>query len=188
MTASERRRTRESISADPESARGLLALVREDWVAHSPRPLSKPGFHALVLHRFGYWQRRLPPGPKLAARIVHDTVYFVTRVFYGIELPRMTRVGRRVVIGHQGGIVIGSHVEIGDDCLIRHNVTIGGAKTGGAEPCIGNRVEIGVGAVIAGGVVVGDDARIGPNAVVTLNVPPGSTVVAPPPRVVQLGR
>lgn len=172
-----------SISADPETFGELFALVREDWAAHSPRPLSKPGFHALALHRFGYWQRRLRQKPRLAARVLHDALYYVTRVFYGIELPRTTKVGRRVVIGHQGGIVIGTQAEIGDDCLIRQNVTIGGASRGGADPRIGKRVRIGAGAVIVGEIVVGDDVVIGPNAVVNVDVPPGARVVAPPARI-----
>lgn len=173
-----------SISADPDSLPGLFALLREDWAAHGPRPLSKPGFHALALHRFGYWQRRLPLPARVVARVVHDAVYYITRVFYGIELPATTRVGRRVVIGHQGGIVIGWHVEIGDDCLIRQNVTIGSTETGGGQPRIGARVAIGAGAVIVGSVVVGDDVVIGPNAVVAVDVPPGARVVSPPGRII----
>jgi serine O-acetyltransferase len=171
------------VSADPESVAELLALLREDWSAYSPRPLSKPGFHALALHRFGYWQRRLPPPARLVARVLHDAIYYVTRVFYGIELPRTTGVGRRVVIGHQGGIVIGTQAEIGDDCLIRQNVTIGAAERGGADPRIGKRVTIGAGAVIVGAIVVGDDTVIGPNAFVAVDVPAGSRVVAPPARI-----
>jgi serine O-acetyltransferase len=174
------------ITADPETVSQLFALLREDWAAHSPRPLAKPGFHALALHRFGYWQRRLPKHPRRIARVLHDAAYFVTRVVYGIELPRTTRVGRRVVIGHQGGIVIGTQADIGDDCLIRQNVTIGAAEDGGQNPRIGDRVGIGAGAVIVGGIVIGDDAVIGPNAVVGADVPPGARVVAPPARI--LGR
>jgi serine O-acetyltransferase len=166
---------------------GLGALVREDWGAHGPRPLAKPGFHALALHRFGFWQQRLPTPLRLAARVAHDAAYFVTRVVYGIELPRTTSVGRRLVIGHQGGIVISGESSIGDDCLIRQNVTIGALTLGGPVPTIGNRVEIGAGAVIAGDVTVGDDVMIGPNAVVTSDVPPGSLVVAPPARILPAG-
>jgi serine O-acetyltransferase len=166
---------------------GLAALVQEDWNAHKPRPLAKPGFHALALYRFGYWQQRLPPPLRKAARVAHDAAYFVTRVVYGIELPRTTQVGRRLVIGHQGGIVISGECSIGDDCLIRQNVTIGANMRGGPVPTIGSRVEIGAGAVIAGDVTVGDDVVIGPNAVVTSDVPPGSRVVAPPARILPPG-
>ena len=162
---------------------GLLAVVREDWGAHRPRPLSKPGFHALALHRFGYWQQRLPPALRMPARVVHDTFYYVTRVLYGIELPRTTRVGHRVVIGHQGGIVISGESAIGDDCLIRQSVTIGANEAGGPVPVLGKRVTVGAGAVIVGGITVGDDVVIGPNAVVATDVPPGSRVVAPPARI-----
>jgi serine O-acetyltransferase len=166
---------------------GLLELVREDWRAHSPRPLAKPGFHALALHRFGYWQQRLHPSLRLPARIVHDGLYYITRVVYGIELPRTTRVGHRVIIGHQGGIVISGEATIGDDCVIRQNVTVGATEEAGPVPTIGNRVDIGAGAVIVGGVTVGDDVGIGPNAVVVTDVPAGSRVVAPPSQILTFG-
>ena len=166
---------------------GLLDVIREDWHAHRPRPLAKPGFHALALHRFGYWQQRLPPALRLPARIVHDALYFVTRVVYGIELPRNTRVGHRVVIGHQGGIVISGESAIGDECLIRQNVTIGANEAGGPVPVLGDLVIVGAGAVIVGGITVGDDVAIGPNAVVASDVPAGSRVVAPPARILVPG-
>ena len=94
------------------------------------------------------------------------------------------------MIGHQGGIVIHWRAEIGDDCVIRQNATLG-AATGEKfmhAPVLGNRVEVGCGAAIIGRVRIGDDARIGPNAVVTTNVPAGATVVVPPPRIVQVKR
>jgi serine O-acetyltransferase len=166
---------------------GLLEVIREDWHAHRPRPLAKPGFHALALHRFGYWHHGLPPPLRLPARIVHDALYFVTRVLYGIELPRNTRVGHRVVIGHQGGIVISGQSAIGDECIIRQNVTIGANEAGGAVPVLGDRVSVGAGAVIVGGITVGDDVAIGPNAVVASDVPSGSRVVAPPARILVPG-
>jgi len=108
---------------------------------------------------------------------------FFIRAVYGIEIPWKAEIGRRVVIAHQGGIVIAPDAVIGDDCLIRQNVTIGMAREGGPSPRIGRGVQIGAGAVIAGDVTVGDGAVIGPNSVVTINVPSRSRVVAAPSRI-----
>ncbi len=88
------------------------------------------------------------------------------------------------VFAHQPGVVIADNAVIGDDCLIRQNVTIGSAVEYGPAPKLGNRVRIGAGAVLIGGITVGDDVVIGPNAVVTEDVPAGATVLSPRPRVI----
>jgi serine O-acetyltransferase len=93
-----------------------------------------------------------------------------------------------LIIGHQGGVVIHFNSRIGDDCVILQNVTLGAASdaTFMRGPVLGNRVKVGCGAVIIGGITIGDDVHIGPNTVVTTNIPAGSIVVAPPPRVILL--
>jgi serine O-acetyltransferase len=107
---------------------------------------------------------------------------------YGIELYPSCQIGRRFQIGHQNGIVIHRFATIGDDCRVRQGVTLG---RGGLErtkstegfrtsaPVLGNRVDVGVGAIIVGKVRIGDDVNIGPNAVVLTDVPTGATVMAP---------
>jgi serine O-acetyltransferase len=166
----------------------LVEQLKEDRRAHQCDS-TLPGFRALAVHRFGRWADTVQP--RLLRRILsrfYVCCYRFIRNHYGIELPRTTKVGRRVNIGHQGGIVVHPASEIGDDCILRQNATIGAAsvETVNRGPILGNRVELGCGAVVLGGVIVGDDVRIGPNAVVTTNVPPGSTVVAEPPRIVHL--
>jgi serine O-acetyltransferase len=107
------------------------------------------------------------------------------RNVYSIEITSRTQIGRRLRLAHQGGVSIHPSVVIGDDCLIRQNVTIGivdDIATG--APRLGDRVEIGAGAVIIGEITIGDDARIGPNAVVTMSVPAGALAVAPPARII----
>jgi serine O-acetyltransferase len=149
-----------------------------------------PGFRAVVVHRFGVWVRglrfRLFRGP---FSIIHRVLYRYIRNHYSIELVPTTKVGRRLRLGHQGGMVIGPS-QIGDDCIIRQNVTMGAVSEATMDrlPILMNRVEVGCGAVIIGGIVIGDDARIGPNAVVTTDVPAGAAVMAPSPRIVQLKR
>jgi serine O-acetyltransferase len=87
-----------------------------------------------------------------------------------------------VVIEHQGAIVVHGHAEIGDGSRLRHGVTIGNRYVGrpGDAPRLGARVDVGAGAQILGDVTIGDDARIGANAVVLSDVPPGATAVGVP--------
>ncbi len=159
----------------------FLDMIHGDWVAHE-RSITRPGFQAVIVHRFGSWAMGLPVVPKLLFAPIYAVFFWFVRNFYGIELPHRTKVGRRFCIGHQSGIVIHPFAVIGDDCLIRQNVTIGAALKV-AAPRIGNKVEIGAGAVLIGGITIGDNVRIGPNAVVMMNVPANAMVVTPPPRV-----
>lgn len=136
----------------------------------------------------------LYPGPKAIFfhRIAHafysNEYYFLSRLMQeisrwmtGIEIHPGAKLGRRLVIDHGMGVVIGETAEVGDDCIIFHGVTLGGLKFEAIKrhPTVGNHVLIGTGAKILGPVIIGDDARIGANAVVTKDVPSGSTVVAP---------
>jgi serine O-acetyltransferase len=83
-------------------------------------------------------------------------------------------------------VSIAKDAEIGDDCVIRHNVTIGGVSGARPDgPIIGSGVEVGAGAVIIGRIRIGDGARIGPNAVVMTNVPAGAIAVAPATRILE---
>lgn len=160
---------------------GLIQQIIEDQRAHES--WIRPGFHAVAVHRFGVWRRRLPLVLRAPVSLIYYALQLVVRYVYGIELASTMKVGRRLRISHHGGIVIHYRVEIGDDCTITHNVTIGATESRTGIPKIGNGVIISAGAVIVGNVIVGDDARIGPNAVVVTNVPPGATVFAEPARV-----
>jgi serine O-acetyltransferase len=102
----------------------------------------------------------------------------------GIEIHPAARLGRRLVIDHGMGVVIGETAEIGDDCYFYHQVTLGAARSMGGKrhPTIGNNVIIGAGAKVLGPFTVGDNARIGSNAVVVDPVPADTTVVGIPAR------
>ena len=106
----------------------------------------------------------------------------------GVEIHPAAKIGRRLVIDHGTGIVIGATAEIGDDCLFYQGVTLGGtgAARGKRHPTIGNNVMIGCGAKVLGPFKVGDNARIAANSVVLNEVPANSTVVGVPGRVVRL--
>jgi serine O-acetyltransferase len=140
--------------------------------------LCYPGLHAVLWHRFSHalWQRRL----RLAARFSSHVSRWVT----GIEIHPAAKLGRRLVIDHGMGVVVGETAEIGDDCYLYHQVTLGVARTMGGKrhPTVGNNVIIGAGAKVLGPILIGDNARIGSNAVVVDPVPNDTTVVGIPAR------
>jgi serine O-acetyltransferase len=162
--------------------REVLSIMREDWETHG-RDVTQPGLHAVLLQRYAAWQLGLPSGPRRKAlSAIRRILWTLVRNVYGIELHDTARIGRRVRIEHQGAIIIDGKAVIGDGCLIRHNVTIGLAQEGGGAPRIGKDVHIAPGAVLAGDITIGDRARIGPNAVVVVDVAADTTAFAPPAR------
>ncbi|WP_051062264.1 serine O-acetyltransferase [Ilumatobacter nonamiensis] len=180
----------ESIGATPPSTvpvnslRALTAAIRDDRRAHDNR-WSAPGFQALVAVRVGNYALGLKPVPRKFAAGVYRFLRRRTRLRFGIEIFATTTVGRNVRIAHHGTIVIHPRAVLGDRCLIRQGVTIGGLNDESFRraPTIGADVEVGAGAMIVGDVVIGDRARIGPNAVVTTSVPEGAIVSSPRPRI-----
>lgn len=141
-----------------------------------------PGVHATIYHWLAHWlfRRKL----FFLARCVSQWSRFWT----GIEIHPGASIGRRLVIDHGMGIVIGETAELGDDVLLYQGVTLGGTgkDQGKRHPTIGNHVMVGSGAKILGPFKVGDHARIASNAVVLAAVPPDSTAVGVPARVVRI--
>ncbi len=142
-----------------------------------------PGVHALIFHRVSHWlyRHRLFFLARLNSQI--------SRHLTGIEIHPGATIGRRLVIDHGMGIVIGETAEIGDDCLIYHGVTLGGTGKdhGKRHPTLGNGVMVSTGAKVLGPFKVGDGARIAANAVVLSEIPPEATAVGVPARVVRIG-
>jgi serine O-acetyltransferase len=140
--------------------------------------LCYPGLHAVTWHRASHWLWR--HGFRLTGRFSSHLARWLT----GIEIHPAARLGRRLVIDHGMGVVIGETAEIGDDCYLYHQVTLGVARTMGGKrhPTIGNNVIIGAGAKVLGPISVGDNARIGANSVVVDPVPADTTVVGMPAR------
>lgn len=134
-----------------------------------------PGPRAIFFHRIAHalYQMRL----YFIARLLAD----ISRTVTGIEIHPGAKIGKRLVIDHGVGCVIGETAEIGDDCIIFHGVTLGGLKFDPVKrhPTVGNNVLIGAGAKVLGPIKIGDGARIGANAVVMKEVSPHATVVAP---------
>lgn len=111
------------------------------------------------------------------ARFVSELARWIT----GIEIHPGATIGRRLVIDHGMGVVVGETAEIGDDCIIFHGVTLGGVKFDPVKrhPTIKNNVLIGTGAKVLGPITLGEGSRIGANAVVVKSVEPGQIVVGP---------
>lgn len=142
-----------------------------------------PGFHAVCFHRFAHWFYRNEIF--FVARMISQFSRFMT----GVEIHPGAVIGKGLFIDHGMGVVIGETAEIGDNCTIYHNVTLGGTgkDTGKRHPTIGNNVLISTGAKILGPFKVGDNSRIGANAVVLNEVEPDTTVVGVPGRAVKRG-
>ncbi|AZZ37609.1 serine O-acetyltransferase [Bdellovibrio sp. qaytius] len=134
-----------------------------------------PGPRAIFFHRIAHalYVCKL----FFIARLVAD----ISRTLTGIEIHPGAQLGKRLVIDHGVGCVIGETAIVGDDCVIFHGVTLGGMKFEPIKrhPTVGNHVLIGTGAKILGPIMIGDHSKIGANAVVIKDVPPHSVIVAP---------
>ena len=132
-----------------------------------------PGFHAIFFHRIAHflYNKRL----YFLARLTSQIARHIT----GIEIHPGAKIGRRLLIDHGMGVVIGETVTIGNDCTIYHNTTLGGTGKDKYKrhPDIGNNVMVGSGAKILGPIKIGNNVKIGANSVVLKNVPDNVTVV-----------
>ena len=162
----------------------LAAYQARDPAARSKLEifLLYPGVHATLYHQaahFCYCHKM-----KFLARTISQWSRFWT----GIEIHPGAKIGRRLVIDHGMGIVIGETAEVGDDCLIYHGVTLGGTgkDQGKRHPTIGNNVLLSTGSKVLGPCRVGDGARIAANAVVLKEIPENATAVGVPARVVRI--
>ena len=170
----------------------LFERIREDIQAVKDRdPAARSSFEIFFLY----------PGVK-AIRMYRRANFYYKKGWYflaryvsqraarktGIEIHPAAKIGRRLVIDHGTGVVIGETTEIGNDVLIYQGVTLGGTgkDVGKRHPTIGNNVMISSGAKVLGPFKVGDNARIASGAVVLEEVPEGATVVGVPARVVRL--
>ena len=139
------------------------------------------GLHAIWAYRLGHTLNGW--GLNFIARALSQFARWLT----GVEIHPAAQIGERFFIDHGMGVIIGETAVIGDDCLLYQGVTLGGTgnETGKRHPTLGDRVVVGAGAKVLGNIVIGADTRIGANSVVLFNVPPHSTVVGIPGKVVR---
>lgn len=140
------------------------------------------GFHAVCWHRLAHWLYRRHHF--ISARFISQFCRFCT----GIEIHPGATIGRGLFIDHGMGVVIGETTEIGDNCTLYQGVTLGGTgkEVGKRHPTLGNNVMVGSGAKILGPFTVGDNSKIAAGAVVLSEVPPNSTCVGVPARIVKI--
>ncbi len=139
------------------------------------------GVNAVFWHRISHFL--FSHNMKFIARWISQSVKFFT----GIEIHPGATIGKRFFIDHGMGVVIGETAIIGDDCTIYQGVTLGGTgkDIGKRHPTLGNNVMVGSGAKILGPFTVGDNSKIAAGAVVLSEVPPNSTCVGVPARIVK---
>jgi len=145
--------------------------------------LCYPGVHALIVHRLAHWLHT-----RLGLRTVARIVSHLSRFFTGIEIHPGASIGKGFFIDHGMGVVIGETTIVGDNVTLYQGVTLGGTgkERGKRHPTLEDSVTVSTGAKILGNITVGRNARVGAGSVVVKPVPPDSTVVGIPGRVVRL--
>ncbi|MFO1128527.1 MAG: serine O-acetyltransferase [Rhodospirillales bacterium] len=175
----------------------LFKSVKEDiraFMARDPAArsyveiiLCYPGLHAIYVYRLAHWLWRR--GFLLTARCVSN----LGRLATGIEIHPGATIGRRFVIDHGQGVVIGETADIEDDVTLYQGVTLGGISPAvnsrqqvsvKRHPTLKSGVIVGSGAQVLGPITVGEGARVGANSVVTRDVSPGVSAVGIPAHMV----
>ncbi|MBP8154045.1 MAG: serine O-acetyltransferase [Nitrospira sp.] len=143
--------------------------------------LTYAGFHALLAYRLAHWLKgqHVPFLPRAISQLA--------RWLTGIEIHPSAKIGERFFIDHGMGVVIGETAEVGDNVTLFQGVTLGGTgkERGKRHPTLGSHVVVGAGAKILGGITIGDNVKIGANSVVLKSVPPNSTVIGVPARIIK---
>ena len=168
--------------SEPKRDDVTVVMERDPAVkSRAEAKLFSPGLHAIRLHRISH--RLYVKGRHKSARAIN----YVARVLTGADIHPGATIGRDFFIDHATGVVIGETAEIGNNVSVYQGVTLGGVSTEKKKrhPTIGNNVVIGAGATILGPITIGDNVRVGAGSVVVKAVPPNSTVVGIPAKIVK---
>lgn len=160
----------------------IKAIYRNDPAARGIEFLLYPGFHAIIWHRLIHFLYiiKIPFIPRMLSQI--------GRFLTGLEIHPGAKIGKGFFVDHGAGVVIGETAEIGERCVLFHNVTLGGTgkHQGKRHPTLGSNVFVGTGTTILGPVTIGDNVRIGANAFVVMrDIPSNCTVVGTPARIIK---
>ena len=160
----------------------VRAIYRNDPAVRNIEFLLYPGFHAILMHRFihFFYKIGVPFFPRLFSQI--------SRLLTGIEIHPGATIGAGLFIDHGAGVVVGETAEIGNNCVLFHNVTLGGTgkHKGKRHPTLGNNVFVGTGATVLGPVRIGNNARLGAGAFVYMvDIPDNCTAVGTPAVIVR---
>jgi serine O-acetyltransferase len=169
-------------------AEDIDSIIARDPAARSRLEvaLTYPGFHAVLAHRLSHalWVQ----GWRVLARVISQAARWIT----GIEIHPGATIGRRLFIDHGMGVVVGETAEIGDDVTMYQDITLGGTSPSvnsaaqankKRHPTLRDRVIVGAGAQVLGAITVGHGAKVGANAVVVTDVPPGALMVGIPAKI-----
>jgi len=160
----------------------IRAIYRNDPAVRNIEFLLYPGFQAITCHRFIHflWNLKIPFVPRLLSQIV--------RFLTGLEIHPGASIGKGFFVDHGAGVVVGETTIIGDNCVLFHNVTLGGTgkHSDKRHPTLGNNVFIGTAATLLGPIKIGDNVKIGANAFVVMrDVPSNCSVVGTPARIIK---
>jgi serine O-acetyltransferase len=161
-----------AVRANDPAAHGTL----EALLCHTP-------LHAIILYRIAHALH-----VRLGVPLLPRLLSVVARFWTGVEIHPAARIGRRCFIDHGTGVVIGETAEVGDDCVMFHNVTLGGTGkiAGKRHPTVRDNVFIGTGATLLGPITIGSNVKIGANAFIHMHdVPANCTVTGTPARIVK---
>jgi len=162
----------------------IKAIYRNDPAAKNIEFLLYPGLHAIVVHRYishPLYEIKIPFVPRLISQVM--------RFLTGIEIHPGAKIGKGFFIDHGMGTVIGETAEIGKNCVMFQNVTLGGTgkHEGKRHPTIGNNVLIGTGAILLGPVKIGNNVKIGADTfIINKNIPDNCTIIGTPGKIVKM--
>lgn len=177
---------REALNTDKIDSFALASATRPDWSREEPHRFYSPSRRLLQsIRRYQYWSQQRGIIAPIAWLLMKRWV--VSHRFWsivsGADIPINSRLGGGLLLPHPSGVVIHPQAQIGPNCLLQGHVVIGiGGKKPGVPTLMG-QVDVGAGACILGGVYIGEHSKIGANAVVLDDVPPRSTAVGLPAKV-----